>query len=1521
MPTSKPCFRVVLTEDRQKYLKGDHLKKEMERIANDAKLRVTAKTFEFDYAYDDFAATYPMVRKTLDDTNRDGWHTKYATEEYKLEMANKLDDSRDHYRDFAYPQLKDPGLGGGMDGRAGTQQVMKNSPGMVLANDHSDQHTKDLMVQALDDQDIGILFIEEFQVGMQPYIDEFLDSPSDEFPPELQSKLNAYQGKWEVDFAPLLLKAKKKGCRVYGIDSAEAHYVNDTDPRHHESRCAVMNEVSEKVMKEAIRKHPGKKFVAMCGAAHATTHEGGIPGLSEIMGVPSVKVSPTGVMTHDPENPKNRVMPSKDVQAFADKFALQVVAAYEKVKQGGNDPDENIDQIEVKVLATKLAADLQASGRLKSPKDIAKLLSATDVMDAQNKIVARTKARRDKRKQFKQLIDAGDHAQLGTKLDQFKKDDPYGFSNEREMTGSTLLHYSAEKGQVDCIESLVTRGANLEEFDAGHGTPGMTPLHKAAKAGHAAAIEKLLSKGANPNIRTKKSPKQTAMHYAATAPGDGIKKLIAGGASPHDRDSTGKTPLHIAAESGQPTAAKDLLANGAIGDATDADGNSALHHAALNGATTVITELVSGGVSLNNTNNAGETALHSAARGNKPAALTQLAGTKGVQKDKTDATGGTALHLAAELGFSGSVDALADAGVSLDLQDLQGNTPLHRACGSKDAKTTGVAENLMNRYLIAEKSIETANNSGESPMHRAGRAGNLDTVKDLANSGAGVTHKDKSGATALDGAFVERFRVEANKKYNTTKGSKDPALEDREITEVANKLAKTMIGSGLVSTMDDVNQLPASKTFTDEIDKLIERTKKRAGEFAKAVKAISDGKDADLDQLLRDDPGLKYFADPTEQQTLLHVSARRSNGRCIDVLATHGADLNAPDKDGNTPAICAVYRRRDQDQVQQANALKVLLDKGANFDAQNKQGQTAMHLAAWNGNAPALKQLFAKGADTTKKDNRGWTAQQTAQGSTKVAAENAFYEADPTLQTELVKDGQHSTIDILMQATTCENPAHLEKIRKTFETLYANEMVRPILDLVALDAAGKRQPPKGGARIFIADSEQTGDLWNSAGVNKTGARGAYDEGANVVMVGAKKTLDKGDRKLSWDAETGDLAGCLVHEMTHLAAHIVYGDKVEPFAPNTPSETNYKKAITEDMKNCHSLCSTSKVESGVRDRMVGRMDHYVSKPNAEHELMMEYIVNIPQISAEFGPDAARKYMPEMAKFFDDFTKQCDTVGKGPKFTTARQRVDTQKNQQLATKLEKEIPPPKLKEEWIDQKDASPTALLNMVKQEFIMKHGAPKLPTGVSVPFKPEHFALKDPEQKDLQKELDKKLAVVKKTLEKNISASGLPPEMSADDLRAFVTETTTLVETTKEKDLDKALSTTTNAFIRESKIRYVDHGIAEKKYMPTECLAEAAILKAEKLARGGAQDDLVEVDQKKHRELVASLAKKMNLLPPEKFADPGKIVTQLTSAMSNGKTGGVYKAEKPIIGKANPNKVVVDKKAAKRGWLQRLKTI
>lgn len=87
--------------------------------------------------------------------------------------------------------------------------------------------------------------------------------------------------------------------------------------------------------------------------------------------------------------------------------------------------------------------------------------------------------------------------------------------------------------------------------------------------------------------------------------------------------------------------------------------------------------------------------------------------------------------------------------------------------------------------------------------------------------------------------------------------------------------------------------------------------------------------------------------------TPLMAAAGGADVRMIKLLLEKGANVNAADSEGYTALACAVSRRASPEAVQ------LLLSSGADINARNKRGETPLVLAERNGDY-ALVSLLTK---------------------------------------------------------------------------------------------------------------------------------------------------------------------------------------------------------------------------------------------------------------------------------------------------------------------------------------------------------------------------------------------------------------------------------------------------------------------------------------------------------------------------------------------------------------------------------
>lgn len=116
--------------------------------------------------------------------------------------------------------------------------------------------------------------------------------------------------------------------------------------------------------------------------------------------------------------------------------------------------------------------------------------------------------------------------------------------------------------------------------------------------------------------------------------------------------------------------------------------------------------------------------------------------------------------------------------------------------------------------------------------------------------------------------------------------------------------------------------------------------------------------------------------------TALHLATGCGDMGVLNLLLKNGADVAAADRDGNTALHRATFfwsdlysdkfinwiERGSRTPAMSLNVTQLLLDHGANVNAINHQGQTALHLSIMKRQWSLMKLLLARGAKVTLKD-------------------------------------------------------------------------------------------------------------------------------------------------------------------------------------------------------------------------------------------------------------------------------------------------------------------------------------------------------------------------------------------------------------------------------------------------------------------------------------------------------------------------------------------------------------------------
>jgi ankyrin repeat protein len=139
----------------------------------------------------------------------------------------------------------------------------------------------------------------------------------------------------------------------------------------------------------------------------------------------------------------------------------------------------------------------------------------------------------------------------------------------------------------------------------------------------------------------------------------------------------------------------------------------------------------------------------------------------------------------------------------------------------------------------------------------------------------------------------------------------------------------------------------------EQVDKVLYDASKN-GDLEEAKRAIENGADVNVKNDV--DRGL----------TPLHKACFNGKVAVISLLLEKGANVNAQSKYGSTPLDSACYNGYDA-------VVALLLENGADIHAKNDNGQMPLHTACFYGHAAVVSILLEKGANINAKSNDGWT--------------------------------------------------------------------------------------------------------------------------------------------------------------------------------------------------------------------------------------------------------------------------------------------------------------------------------------------------------------------------------------------------------------------------------------------------------------------------------------------------------------------------------------------------------------------
>lgn len=390
--------------------------------------------------------------------------------------------------------------------------------------------------------------------------------------------------------------------------------------------------------------------------------------------------------------------------------------------------------------------------------------------------------------------------------------------------------------------------------------------------------------------------------------------LKTGGANVNAPQADGGTALHWAAHWNELPIAKALVAARADANAANEYGVTPLFLAATNGSAEMIGILVDAGANASAALPSGETALMTAVRSGNTAAVQRLLAAGADVKPAQKSKGQTALMWAATAQKPDVVRALLTAGADVHARTQSGFTPLLFAAREGNV-------DVVRLLLAAGADVNKAATDGATPLLIATMRSQINVALLLLEQGAKPDGDAASSFTPLHWAC---FRSETPITYSDAY----PPGEWAATAGIADRAAKITLIKALLARGANVE--------------------------AKVVKPIMTPLDAGGSVM----PGATAF----------YVASVAGDAEVMRLLLAANAKADVRVPSGATPLMAAIsggnaFYARHVTEKDRIEAIKVLLETGADIEAQDNKGYRAMHLAASAEFQQIITFLLDKGAE------------------------------------------------------------------------------------------------------------------------------------------------------------------------------------------------------------------------------------------------------------------------------------------------------------------------------------------------------------------------------------------------------------------------------------------------------------------------------------------------------------------------------------------------------------------------------
>ena len=268
------------------------------------------------------------------------------------------------------------------------------------------------------------------------------------------------------------------------------------------------------------------------------------------------------------------------------------------------------------------------------------------------------------------------------------------------------------------------------------------------------------------------------------------------------------------------------------------------------------------------------------------------------------------------------IEVLIENGVSVNVKDEDGRTPLIIACDYDNSKLA--------KLLIENGANVNAKNKNETtPLILVCYHNNYDLVKLLIDNGAGINVKDSYGNTPLSIAYEKC----------------DSKIVKLLVENGADVNVKDRFGSSLLASAC------RKKDF-----KIVKLLVENGADVNTAIDTAFTIKNDDLIKYFFENGADVNFKNRYDGGTPLLYACKINDFELAKFLINKGADINVKDKHGYSPLLLACYKDNSK-------LVKLLVENGADIDIRDNEGNTPLIIACGFDNSNLVKLFIEKGAD------------------------------------------------------------------------------------------------------------------------------------------------------------------------------------------------------------------------------------------------------------------------------------------------------------------------------------------------------------------------------------------------------------------------------------------------------------------------------------------------------------------------------------------------------------------------------